>query len=236
MRNPIRTITPVLLAGSLLGAPLLAHAEITANVALTTDYVWRGTSQTLEDPAIQGGFDYAHASGLYVGVWGSNVDFGEGDSADLEFDVYGGFGGEFGGGIGYDIGLIYYAYPGTAPGVDYDWLEVYGSLSYSYFTLALNYSSDVFNSGEDGLYINLSGEYPINDTFSISGGIGNYSFDDSVFGPGAPDSYSDWNVGLSAAYAGLGFDLRYHDTDDDGETLFGDIADGRVVFTVSKEL
>lgn len=223
-----------LVAAALLGGASLAHAELSANVALTSDYVWRGVSQTLEDPAVQGGFDYSHESGFYAGVWGSNVDFGEGDSADLELDVYGGFAGELGNGIGYDLGLIYYIYPGTAPGVDYDWLEAYGSLSYSYFTLALNYSSDVFNADEDGFYINLSAEYPISDALAVSGGIGHYSFDDAVFGAGAPDSYVDWNLGLSGSYAGFGLDLRYHDTDDDGATLFGDNADGRVVFTVSK--
>ena len=80
------------LAAGLLAAPMLANAEISANVALTSDYVWRGVSQTLEDPAIQGGFDYAHDSGFAAGVWASNVDFYEtgdidDDGADMELDL-----------------------------------------------------------------------------------------------------------------------------------------------------
>ena len=73
--------------------------EFSANVALATDYMYRGGSQTNEQPAISGGFDYAHSSGVYAGVWASNVDFG--DSANIEIDYYGGIGGEFSNGIGW---------------------------------------------------------------------------------------------------------------------------------------
>ena len=151
-----------------LVVPTFAYAEteLSANVALTTDYVWRGVSQTLEDPAIQGGFDFEHDSGFAVGVWGSNVDFWEtgdpnDDGANMEFDIYGSYSGEFGDGFSYSVGVIYYMYPGTDSGVDIDWLELNGSLGWGPVAFAINYSSDVYNSSETGVYYNLSGSHEI---------------------------------------------------------------------------
>lgn len=221
------------IAAGLLATPLFAQAEIAANVALTSDYVWRGYSQTLEDPAIQGGFDFAHDSGFAVGVWGSNVDFGEGDSADLELDLYGSYSGEFGNGIGYSVGLIYYMYPGTAAGVDYDWLEFNGSLGYGPVTFAVNYSSDVYNSSETGIYYNLSAAHEIAG-FTLAAGVGYYDYDDAVFGPGVPDSVVDYHLGVGTSQLGLDWDLSFYDTDSDGETLYGDVGEARVVLTASK--
>lgn len=228
-----------LIAAGLLAAPVLAHAELSANVALTSDYVWRGVSQSYEDPAIQGGFDYAHDSGFAAGVWASNVDFADTDKgdaedgADMEFDAYASYSGEFGDGIGYSVGLIYYVYPGTNSGVDYDWLEFNGSLSYSFLTFAVNYSSDVFNSDETGIYYNLSAEYEI-EGFTLAGGVGYYDFDDDVFSA-ASDSYVDYQLGVSTSALGLDWSLNYHDTNSDAEDLFNeDWVDGRVVLTASK--
>ncbi len=82
---------------------------ISANVALASDYIWRGMTQTTGEPAISGGFDYAHESGLYAGVWGSNVDFGSNDN--MELDYYAGLSGEASM-VGYDLGYISYTYPG----------------------------------------------------------------------------------------------------------------------------
>jgi hypothetical protein len=75
-------MTSITLAAVLL--PATANTEPVANVALTTDYVWRGISQTQKAPAIQGGFDLAHDSGLYIGVWASNVNFVDDDTSDIE--------------------------------------------------------------------------------------------------------------------------------------------------------
>ena len=99
----------------IITAPMLmaedSPHEFSANVALSTDYMYRGGSQTNEQPAISGGFDYAHSSGVYAGLWASNVDFG--DSANIEIDFYGGIAGEISNGIGWDVGALYYHYPGV---------------------------------------------------------------------------------------------------------------------------
>ena len=83
---------------------LAAHAELSANVAVTSDYIWHGVSQTNERPALQAGVEYAHESGFYIGTWGSNVDFAEdvADPARVEIDLYGGVRGETEWGLGWD--------------------------------------------------------------------------------------------------------------------------------------
>jgi uncharacterized protein (TIGR02001 family) len=104
-------------------APVLAQDSphtLTANVGLFSEYIFRGITQTAEDPAVQGGFDYGHASGFYAGTWASNVswlrDFGTYSSSSLEWDFYGGFKKNFGSSDFYwDVGTIYY-YPGNKVG------------------------------------------------------------------------------------------------------------------------
>ena len=97
-----------LIAAALATVPLPSVAEISGNVALTTDYRFRGISQTTSDPAVQGGFDWSHDSGFYLGTWGSNVEF----AGSLELDYYGGFANNINDNIAYDVGFIYYDYPG----------------------------------------------------------------------------------------------------------------------------
>ena len=77
--------------------PRLPTTPFTANVGVVSDYLFRGISQTKGAPAIQGGFDYSHSSGLYAGTWLSSVswysDTVAGASKSVEFDVYGGYKG-----------------------------------------------------------------------------------------------------------------------------------------------
>jgi uncharacterized protein (TIGR02001 family) len=208
-----------------------AHST-SASVALSSDYVWRGYSQTDEDWAISGSFDYGHSSGLYVGTWASNVDFGDDTSAEI--DIYAGFANEIGDtGIGYDVGILRYIYPGE----DYDWNEAYGSLSYSFFSVGVAYSGDVYDSGETGIYYSAGFDYDLPYDVALSAGLGYYDYDKKVTGPGVPNSVTDYRIGLSKEMFGFGFDVTYFDTDSDGEDVYGkDLADGRVVFTISKSM
>jgi uncharacterized protein (TIGR02001 family) len=207
-----------------------------ASVALSSDYMWRGYSQTDNEPAISGSFDYGHASGLYAGTWASNVDFALGDDqAHIEIDAYAGFANEIGDtGLAYDVGVLRYMYPGTDGG---DWNEYYLSLSYSLFNIGVAHSSDVYGSDEDGTYYSAGFDYDLPMNIALSTGVGYYDYDDKVFGTGSPDSATDYRVGLSTELVGFGLDLTYTDTNSDGEDLYGDnIADGRLIFTVSKSL
>ncbi len=214
--------------------------EFSANVALTTDYRFRGISQSNEDPSISGGFDYTHSSGFYVGVWAGSLDFAvpDPDDADIEIDYYGGFSGEIGNGIGWDIGGLYYAYPGSDTGsADYDYFEVYGSLSYDFgnFDIAagIAYSPDYFFESDDGIYVYGDVGIPLPSGFAISGHVGHQSIDDNAqFG--TPD-YTNWSIGISKDLSIFSFDLSYLDTNMSSADCFGggDICDGTVIFSIS---
>ena len=125
-----------LLVAALVGAVVPAHAAdpapFTGNITLASDYKFRGFSQTNFKPALQGGFDYADKSGFYLGNWNSNVEQSLYNGASLEMDVYGGYKGTAGA-VSYDLGAIYYAYPGSA-GPKIDNKEVYVGLGTGPFT------------------------------------------------------------------------------------------------------
>src|SRR5690606_30975216 len=128
-------------------APALAAEEspFSANVSIVSDYKFRGLSQTNAEPALQGGFDYAHASGLYLGTWASSISWlsdGQADvSSSLEWDFYGGYSGTSGE-FGYDFGLLYYYYPGSYPGGfnSPDTLEAYVKGSWKFLSLKYSHS------------------------------------------------------------------------------------------------
>lgn len=204
--------------------------SVTANVLIGSDYIFRGISQTDNNPTIQGGLDYGHASGLYVGTWASNVDFGSGDESSSEFNLYGGFANEFGDtGIGYDIGALRYYYPGTGGGADFN--EAYGRLSYSYFSIGVAHSGNFLNAGEDGTYYNLGFEYGLPYDMTFMAGVG-YQDMDSEIGEG----YKDYLIGVSKTFADLDFAVTWTDTDSDGEDFADDkdLVDNIFAFSVSK--
>jgi len=204
-----------------------AHST-SASVALSSDYMWRGYSQTDNEMAISGSFDYGHSSGLYVGVWGSNVDFGDGDDASTEIDVYAGYASEFGDtGIGYDVGALRYIYPGE----DYSWNEVYASLSYSFFSVGIAHTTDVYGGDEDATYYSAGFDYDLPYDVALSAGIGYYDYDET-----GVDDQTDYRLGISKELIGFGFDLTYIGMDNDGEDANGNLADDRVVFTISKSM
>ena len=180
-----------------------------------------------EELAISGSFDYSHASGFYAGTWASNVDFG--DDTSIEVDIYAGFSSEFGeSGVGYDVGVLRYIYPGE----DYDWNEVYASLSYSFFSVGVAHSGNVYDSSETGTYYSAGFDYDLPAGIALSAGVGFYDYDKDV----SDDDHTDYRIGLSKEFIGFGFDLTYYGMDNDGEDAYGDLADDRIVFTISKSM
>ena len=110
--------------------------DFSATLTGVSDYVFRGISQTQEDPAFQASVDYAHASGFYAGIWGSSVDFTaedtlpeDEDGADVEIDYYVGFASDINDTFSYDVSGVYYTYPGANDGIDYDYPELIGKLT-----------------------------------------------------------------------------------------------------------
>jgi uncharacterized protein (TIGR02001 family) len=221
------------------------------NIAITNDYVFRGFTQTNEDFAVQGGFDLAHKSGLYVGTWASNVEFkdaaGPGqNSSSIEVDLYGGFKGTFGNSIfSYDVGAIFYAYPGDA-GTGYDYWEFYGKinadLGFATVGTGFVYSPDFFANTGDAINIPLNVSIPIplgSDTFglSVSGQLGYNKYTNAgVFWDGIHDDYLNWNIGATLAITGwFNIDARYHDTNLDS-TFCHKLCDSRFTVMISRSL
>ena len=167
-------LTHSLAAVALSLTALAAQAEITGNAAVVSDYNWRGISQTSQDPALQGGIDYAHESGFYAGAWGSNVDFGDCCDENVEVDLYTGFRG--GDAVTWDVGFIYYWYPGAE---DIDFPEIYVGLGYEWLSGKVSYSNDFGNSGESAFYYEANASYDLPANFGITGHLG-YSDGDAI--------------------------------------------------------
>jgi uncharacterized protein (TIGR02001 family) len=211
--------------------------SISGNMGIFTDYRFRGISQTFDQPAIQGGIDYAHSSGFYLGNWNSNVNGLVYTDGSIEMDFYGGY--KFNAGpIAMDVGALQYYYPGAkTSGTKYDTLEGYVAGTWKWFTLKYSYAfTDFFGlSNSDGSgYLDLGFSMEIAPKLTLVAHYGNQT----VKNYGSSD-YSDYKVGVLYDLAGWSLGAAYIDTDTtlnvtnaDGKTK--DLAKGTVVLSVSK--
>ena len=210
-----KTVVASLLAAA-FGAPGVQAAEqsehtFTGNVGLFSQYIFRGLRQTDKEPALQGGFDYSHASGLYAGTWASNVswlrDFDAYSSGgSLEWDFYGGYKGTFGkSDFGYDLGLLYYWYPGNAASgfAKANTLEAYGALSWKWLSAKYSHSLDDKTFGvrdsRGTWYLDLSAAVPVTDKFTLQAHWGKQKFRDNDGADNSAASYEDWKIGATYA-------------------------------------
>src|SRR5207248_2509455 len=163
-RQSAFALAGVLLAGSALAQtpapapapPPAPEQALTANVGFFSEYIFRGIQQTAGKPAVQGGFDYTHPSGFYVGTWASNIswleDFGLYNRSSLEWDFYGGYKQNFPDPYGdffYDVGAYGYVYPGRKnPGAfNADTAELYGAIGWKWVSVKVSYSlTDYFGA------------------------------------------------------------------------------------------
>ena len=210
-KTTIRAAAAATLVLGLIGLAAPASAQSTVdvawNVGVVSDYVFRGFSQTGEDPAIQGGVDLTSGS-FYGGAWASNVDFG--DDTDAEVDLYGGYRTEAGG-FALDFGVIGYLYAGAPDGADYNYAEFKAAASRAVgpatIGAAVYYSPDFFGADEAATYADINGAFSPADKWTISGAVGQQWLD-------VTDDYATWNAGVAYALTdNLAIDVRYHDTD-----------------------
>ena len=228
-------IAATLLAGTALAAaPAFADEAdapsdftVSGNVALTTDYRFRGVSLSAGDPAIQGGITVSHASGLYVGTWASSIDGGD-VYGEQELDLFAGWSGEVASGVTFDAGLLLYAYPTNEPRISdgeseskvhAQYWEPYASISGDIgpasaklgVTYAWKQKGLISNAGKkaDNLYVfgNLDVGIP-NTPVTVSGHVG---YTDGVLAPCyycvETSSFNDksgwdWSIGASATVFG----------------------------------
>ncbi len=191
--------------------------NFSANVGFTTNYLFRGETQTNDDPAVHGGFDWSYGS-VYLGIWGSNVDFQSGDS--VEIDYYGGFAGEINS-FAYDLGIFYYTYPGADDdGGEFDYIEFIPSISYTFDSplepsvyAHLGYSPEYF--GEEGTGIDIEAGLSFTfDMFGIDAAIGNQWADGDT--SGADIEWLYYNIGVTTSAIGFDLDLRFHAARENG--------------------
>jgi uncharacterized protein (TIGR02001 family) len=200
-----------------LASQSASAAEVTGNAALTTDYVWRGTTQTQGDPAVQAGLKVAGASGLYASVWGSNVEFAPETHASSEFDFTVGWGTALSEDWAVDVNVLHYRYPSTT--VDLNWTELNGTVTYAgNYWLSVGYSPEALGSDEAGVYTQIGAKYPLNDKVRFEGVLAHYFLDD-VYGR----SYSHGQLSAVWAFkAPFEARLTAHATDTNAERIFGD--------------
>ncbi|MET0327729.1 MAG: TorF family putative porin [Luteimonas sp.] len=210
-------------ASLLLAAPFASAADVGGHAALTSDYVWRGTSQSDEGPAVQAGFKRAADSGLYAQAWVSSVESAPQSGASTELDLVAGWSGGLGDSLALDVNLTHYLFPSTA--VDLDWTETVATLTWQdryWFQLA--HSNDALASGATGTYAQLGARLPLNGRLRLEAAAGHYRLADAS----GYDDYTHLQVGaVWAVAAPVELRVTAHDTDAAAERGFGPWAGSR---------
>jgi uncharacterized protein (TIGR02001 family) len=207
MTTTLTLAAAVSLAMATLGAPL-AYAQaapeatpdhaVSFNAAVTSDYRYRGISQTRLEPALQGGVDYTHnPSGFYAGAWASTIKWVKdaGGDSDVELDFYAGKRGKFGSDLSYDVGVLSYVYPNNEFATSANTVELYGQLGfgpayvkYSHSTTDLFGTADSKNSG----YLDVGANFDVAKGLVLNLHIGRQKVrNNSAF------SYTDYKIGLT---------------------------------------
>jgi uncharacterized protein (TIGR02001 family) len=215
-----------------------ARGEVTSTVTVASDYDFRGISQNALGAAVQASLDWSGEGGLYAGLWGSNVDFGDG-GPNVEADLLLGYAGAIAGNLGYDIGATYYKYLGaeaSLPSVDY--YEIRAGLSFAeYASTAVWYAPDYANSSEGAWYAEANGNIPLPWELGIalhagySGG--DYWKSDTI----GLDEFFDYSVGLARTFGHFDTSVKFVDGSDlkvaDGtpDDIF--TSESKVVFSIA---
>lgn len=228
----LKATSTLALTALLASMPALAQTAtptpdytVSYNAGITTDYRFRGISQTSTKPALQLGADFTHKDGFYLGAWGSNVswikDYVGASKGSLEIDLYGGYRGDTGMGVTYDLGLITYQYPGNtagkAPGfANANTTEVYGAVTYSIVTA--KYSRSVTNfianaNSKGSQYFELAANFDLGNGFTVTPHVGRQTIPNVMANAGNYTDYSvtlgkDFGNGLSASVAAIGINAN----------------------------
>lgn len=187
---------------------------VSYNLGVTSDYVFRGISQSRNKAAFSGGVDYSHTpTGLYAGTWVSTISWindsyttaqlSDRGNTPYEQDFYAGIKGDIGAGFSYDAGAIYYYYRnhklGKAP--DANTTEVYGKIAYGPVYFKVNYAiSDAFyfSNKAGSYYADIGGDFPVMEGLTLNAHAGYFSFKNGNGITAASDAnYSDWKIGLT---------------------------------------
>ena len=209
---------------------------------LTTNYIYHGVSSSDNNPAIQAELDYSHSpSGFYAYIWGSNIDFNDGES-DIEIDYGAGFSGSFDNDLEWDAGIVYYSYPDSNIKPEYDYFDIYAGVSYTFEnipltpTLGTNFMFSPEYFGKDGTATYFETNIGLNPghDFILTLHVGyQYVSGDETSGPEGFD-YADYSVSLAREFGEINAELSYNNTIDKTDACGNtSICDGMFVFTLS---
>jgi uncharacterized protein (TIGR02001 family) len=216
---------------------------VTGNVTLTSKYKYRGQDQSDNQenlaPAIQGGFDVSY-KGFYVGNWNSSVDFEDPahNSSNIEMDLYGGYKGDLGNGLGFDVGVLRYQYP---RGAVYNTTELYGAISWTFLTAKLSYTAGDryfgFDEGRGTIYTDLSANYEVVKGVTLNGHVGYTALPSDLKNLYGLPSFIDYKVGATYDFGGgLSAAAAYVGANKDGMGEWGDTNKGRFIVSVTKAM
>lgn len=215
--------------------PAVAGATWTGTLAVTSDYKFRGISQSDSDPAVQGSVEAGY-KGFFAGVWASSIDFGTADTgADVEVDLYAGYTHAFNDNTSLTGKVLYYWYPGANTN-DADYFEFMAALDHNFGKFSGNlqvaYTPAYFGDADAATWISGGVEVPLNDWLSMSANAGYQWFDDnSTVGL---NDYAHGDIGVTASWEVFALDLRYVLTDIDNVDCSADgICDSKVVLTLT---
>ena len=221
----MKFIKTTICAATLMTASAAMTAEVSGNVALGSEYFFRGVDQS-GGAALSGGFDVNFDSGLYIGTWASSIDFSNGP----ELDYYIGYGGSITDAVSFDVGYLMYGYPGDTSN---DFNELYGSVSFGDATVGMAYSDDYFASTGETTYLYIDYGFDIAENMSIGLHYGTISADDDeAYDAVFEDTIADYSVTLSTSAAGLGIDFSLINSNGSGALD----ADAEFAVTISKSL
>jgi len=227
MVSPHHSVFVASLAALVLSAAAARAEEpsLTASVTLTTDYRFRGQSQTEREAAVQGAVDYTHPSGFFAGLWASNVDFDDQQQTPVEVDLTAGFSCPLSDEITASLLLTYYWYPGAGSDADYDYAGLGASIAYGPFSLVADVNVSADFADEPGTAIGLAAavQAPLSflgaDWLTASAQFGRQWIGDND-AYGAPD-WNFYEIGLTASWDVFSLDARYTGTDLNRSECFG---------------
>lgn len=231
----------------------IPDVTVSGSAAMTTDYLFRGISQSSNNAAVQASMTASHTSGIYATLWGSSIANGNGGA---EIDVMLGYampinlGPELTGTV--DVGVMRYVYPGANDansGFEPDYNEIYASVALPSVVMegdtlktGLAFSNDYFLESDQFMYVYGSYSTPIpNTNFGLVTSVGYNRFDDNFkmnqaigTDPNAGDDYIDYKIGTTFGVQGVAAELAYAGTDLKKSECGGSLCEGRVVLTLSK--